>query len=1044
MEESKIIHVTPYNWEIKESDENYEILCWSLDRKSNVHLIRIPDYPCRCYFELPERDENGTTINWTSSSLEDLNEIFESLKSEIKPIKSTVVRKKKLYYYNFEKTTPMIEVQFMNPKSMLGFRRKFSRATDFQNKKVKFPVWEADVDIHIKLTTEIKGQMTGWYGIPDVGVPDDDKISRVDFEHKISYKSMVPMDVKDTVSWIVNPGILSFDFEAYSDNPKSMPVKQYANHIITMISVVYQRFRLPNTRQKFGIIVCTPDLEKYIRETDVKTYIVSSEVELLDVFMNLIAELDPEIITGYNISGFDYDYLSGRLAIHQKDWPMNVSRLLGVKPYLKNTVWESDGAGVNDLTYAVIPGRITIDAMIYVRRTYGNLSKYSLEFVGQHFLSRGKHDVTPQQMFEIYERCESQRLFKELQNLDLDSMNYTTHTTLLRDMRLKIFGLKLISKKRLPNDKIVDVLKEIKENNPYNEREYIRSLEDTYKVYSYCIEDSNLVTDLFDNRNIWTDLQSMASVAGINVTDVLDRGQQIRTYSRIYNECHVEGSNYVLSKRDNIPTPYSGAHVYPPLPGCYENIICLDFSSLYPSIIIAMNICYTTFVPPHLYDLVPLEETNVFEWEDEVEVKSETEKEINPTTGRERKKVIKKKVKHYYRFKKSPKGLMPKLLEGFLSGRKAVKNQMNGIDEDSELGIMLDFMQKSRKMAANSGYGSMGVENGKLPLVEGASCVTFTGRKYINKVDKYVVEKYNGVVVYGDTDSAMIDFEITDPRKCESFGKQIAAEITEWLPKPMKLEYEKSMRLLCITKKRYAALWINADGNFKYQKNGEIYIYTKGIVLARRDNCKWLRNTYEKCLKNILLKKPMIDTLRIIIDAIDDIVNKKVSIEDLSVIKSIGASYKSETAQMKVFADELVRNGHRVNPGDRLEYVVILTEEEKTNPRAKIGLPYKMRLIEMFDSEKEMIDIEYYIEHMFATAIDQLFSVGYIKELKEYEGYGFKPPRSKKYIHLNTPSLLALMLLKNGFELNKIFGFLDSKKEEQKYSTVVVKTAVLS
>ena len=91
--------------------------------------------------------------------------------------------------------------------------------------------------------------------------------------------------------------------------------------------------------------------------------------------------------------------------------------------------------------------------------------------------------------------------------------------------------------------------------------------------------------------------------------------------------------------------------------------------------------------------------------------------------------------------------------------------------------------------------------------------------------------KANADVIYGDTDSVMIKFNVPDLKDAMKLGEEAAEYVSATFIKPIKLEFEKVYYpYLLISKKRYAGLlWTKTE---KYD-----YMDTKGIETVRRDNC---------------------------------------------------------------------------------------------------------------------------------------------------------------------------------------------------------------
>ena len=284
-------------------------------------------------------------------------------------------------------------------------------------------------------------------------------------------------------------------------------------------------------------------------------------------------------------------------------------------------------------------------------------------------------------------------------------------------------------------------------------------------------------------------------------------------------------------------------------------------------------------------------------------------------------------------------------------------------------------------------------------------------------------------------------------------------------PPPLKIEFEKAMKMCCIKKKKYAALYIDKNGEFMREKKkdgslGDYKILKRGIIVARRDTAKIVHKTYNKLLMMVLKEEPIVKSFNLIIDVLDDLLNNRLDPrKDLSIIRQYSGSYKAENFMMKVFGDELIRQGKPVNPSDRLEYVIVKTDAEKNmdkKERDALNLGMKFRLIEMYEESQrsvgytseaheetqhdialheglifdhpddplkipdessavyppEDIDYEYYIGHVLMNPIDQLFSIGYMKQLEKIKHIGYTPKnKASKPISISEPiKMIAKMI----------------------------------
>lgn len=962
-----MITVHAYDWTVEDSyteDDHLAVHAWCLDRDSRPHLLRFNNFPAFCQLELPLFVHNRP-YKWDQTKATLLVDTLTSHLGEEAPCHYHFHLAKKTYYYRGERRYPMITLSFNTIKAMqrcVNLLKNPIRTDDWG--VIKCNVWENEISVVRKLLTARDVRFSQWFTVDGIKAGDE-RISTVEEEYIVDWTTMNPVPPEVSAGWQTFPTVLAWDIECYSDNHRAMPDRYASKHVAYMISCIYQRLGYPETRRRYGIIFgqCHPvDLpDTTIIQTD-------SEYAMVEAFAQVVQETDPEILTGFNILSFDNPYLDTRIKRLLLDWPV-MGRIPGKRPIMSSTTWKSGAYGHNSINILRMDGRITLDLLPLIRRDY-KLDKYTLEAVCQHFLSKGKHDVPAPEMFRIYERT-------------------FTATT---------------------------------------EKEKTQSLVDMTRVMAYCIQDSELVVDLMIKVNAWISLVELSNIVGLPIIDLYVRGQQSRCMSQLYNAAAPAG--FVIDHRDVPGFRFEGGFVYETKPGLYENILCFDFASLYPSIIMAYNICYTTFVPPELENEIPEEDTHIIEFDQE-EGEAEEEEEddvLKEVVKKKAPKKVKKIVHHRFRFMKQPEGLLPKLVRSLVTERRAV-NAKKELEKDPITALVLDKRQWALKISANSFFGFLGVhEGGVMPFIEGAMSITARGRELITGVQRYLEEKYNAVTICGDTDSVMIDLHITDPRECQRWGIKISQEISGakagekdedgneiledragLFPPPLAILYEKGMRILAIVKKRYASLLIEKDGSFKRGKTGELEILKRGIVLARRDNCLFLRKTYTDILTAILTRKSLPEAMDILVNAVKDLMEGRVPWQQLTIIRALGSSYKSPSFFMKVFSDELRKAGKIVSPGDRIDFLIV------EDPQARL-LGLKMKLPEQYLESLQTDaplrpDFVYYLSKALMNPINQLFEVGYKETIARLPGIGFRPSSRHKFIGLDKPVKLLLKML---------------------------------
>lgn len=947
---------------------------WCLDRESKkVHII-IKNSPIYMYIELPE---NPLVKTWDDDAVDLLFQNFRRTHGKCAPFMMEYTEREKLYYYNNDETIPMARLFFKTQRDMNICNSRLMKTQDYQDfGNMIFRTFEKDISVKRKIFTIRRTRYCQWFHFTGKEIPfghpqrtaTKGPLGRETREYQVfDYNDIHPIDPKESAGWKSQPWVLSFDFETYSDNHHNLPDKTNPKHVIYMISCLFQQTNNIKSRDKY--IITTENCNPIPGVTILKA---SDELNLMLMFLELIDHLDPEIMMGYNIFGYDYPYFDARYTMHHEYYEP-CSCLQGYIPEMKEYKMVSNAYGHSVGRYLGMPGRISIDLFPLIKRDY-KFDKYTLDFVSAELLGARKHDVTAAQMFKAYES---------------------------------------------------------------------KNIKEMTRVTEYCIQDANLVLDLYEKMNVWIGLVEMSNIVGIEIMELFTRGQQIRCISQIYDL--TARKQIVLNTVDSGEIDYKGGFVGDPIKGLHENVLCMDFASLYPSIMRAYNICYTTLVPKvNVPDFDP-DDLNIIDVDG---------------------------VEHCFVKEHIKKGILPQLVENLVNERTLVREEMGRLnkrlkelkaipnpteeilEEIAQIELTLTVLDKRQlaiKVSANSMYGFLGVQKGKMPLMAGAVSITAMGRKLINQVNDYLIEKYNATIIYNDTDSSMITIpECDHPSKCDYWGKRLAEEISGvdevrdsegniitpakrgLFPPPLKMEFEKAMRFLGITKKKYAAFLIAKDGSFKLDRNGEEEIYKRGIVIARRDNFPYLRRKYTEILRSILRKNPIEYTFKMILDAVLEIISGNLPVRgNLTIIRGFGSYEDAESKYfMKKFADNLAKKGRSITAGERLEYVIV---EGSSEPGVKVSAADKMRLIDMYedsinyDESKdgprpddvypvEKIDYLYYLSNGFQNPIDQLFSSGYLKELygMTLQSSGYTPVNSHaKPVPITHPVKMIVLLIKD-------------------------------
>lgn len=522
-------------------------------------------------------------------------------------------------------------------------------------------------------------------------------------------------------------------------------------------------------------------------------------------------------------------------------------------------------------------------------------------------------------------------------------------------------------------------------------------------VGSYCVKDSKVTLDVFNKLQTWYSLCEMSSISKVPILFLYTQGQQVKMHSNIYHLCVKE--NTVVQKdgyktKDN--ESYTGAMVVDPVPGVYEKVVLLDFQGLYPSIIRAYNLCYSTMVDAD--SNIPKEMCHTEEWEDHICCEHDPK---GPNGTKERKADKNRAMicakRSYSWIKAQPdgkyKGFLPRLLEGYAENRALTRKKAKQFTEDSIEYTILDKRQLACKVSANSAYGATGVKAGSLPCMSVAMTTTAIGRRCLKLTIDICIAK--GLhPIYGDTDSVFfIAPGVTDYKELKRIADDVMNEVNSRLPHPMKLDIEDYFidKIILLTKKRYIYRRVNFNGKV------DPTVRNKGVLLTRRDHSGFVKTTYKDVAKLAFEDTPYEQVYDYILNRITLLHCNAIPFEEYIITKTVkdASDYKipqlsedpikrAEQLRKKNAIDEeefslnslpahvflsekMKRRGIPVASGDRIPYVI--TQNRINSLYAKTENPDYVK------RHKDVLKIDpLYYQKALINPLDEILEIVYKKK----------------------------------------------------------------
>ena len=759
----------------------YEICLFCVDHPTSKSVcVRIQQYHPYFYVQLEEEDFN-------------YDQFCELLEKQLKPLRfyCRAVDKKILNQFSLE-PCKFVQLSFDSLKHYMT--AKHSLIT-----KTAFCIGDIGVSPMLKFCHLLNIQTSGWISVSNYEtIVSAEQFSRCWKEISISSNHIQPLQLPGRIAKFK---IASFDIETTTTSLDSFPLFTNENDTIIQIGTTVEEFGDNTIRKYIATLGECEDISDAIVER------CNNETELIIQWTKFIRKLDPDFLIGYNIFGYDFEYIFERaLYLGIVEYICNLSRIsapLSSKqinrlkckykqkftqdvynstqpgdPYLLSKIYNGGPQCVNK--YIKTTGRVNIDLLKYCRENGDHLSSYKLDAVAKHYqLPQGKNDMPYKKIFEVY-------------------------------------------------------------------RQKFGKAAEKRKIAEYCIQDCYLCNQLMNKLNIMGNSIGMSSTCFVPINFLFIRGQGVKIESLLSKECHF--MNFVIPYRRNKDAQYyKGATVLTAQNGFYDcPISVLDFASLYPSCMISSNLCSSTILQPgqiEKFQLQPHQYTTVEWWEDfgaeqfieiiqnlskarlhqltqkytwihktlypmgftqsicktvhamqqiyiilisklgkDAEFFSDFGIQMNHLKKQmvDGEMTIKlQKIHHFMKPGENNQyiGVIPKVLLKLLQQRNATKKLMSQHQSDPFLVKIYNCLQLAYKITANSVYGQLGANFGAFGNVDVAASCTATGRKLLQFAQNTTLNAFfNSRAVYGDTDSVFIQFELKNhTQDCPNFDLQLAA-----------------------------------------------------------------------------------------------------------------------------------------------------------------------------------------------------------------------------------------------------------------------------
>ncbi|KAI6031825.1 hypothetical protein BKA83DRAFT_90935 [Pisolithus microcarpus] len=615
----------------------------------------------------------------------------------------------------------------------------------------------------------------------------------------------------------------------------------------------------------------------------------TSELDLINRLIDVVIELDPDIVLGWEVQVASWGYLHARGNYYGFDLAELISRAPSRHSGNENQRWDQ-----RSTTTFKVTGRHVFNVW-RIMRTERNLNVYTFENIAFQVLRRRFPRYKPDTLTEWF------------------NSSVPAHAS---------------------------------------------------RVLRYFANRTSMNLDILEETEITTKTAEFSRVFGVDFYSVISRGSQFKVESFMFRiakpECFV-----LLSPSKQDVGKQNAAECMPlimePLSGFYNGpLVVLDFQSLYPSVMIAYNYCYSTCLG-RITDFQGRNKLGVTDLhrpiglleklQDHVAIAPNGMIYVKPTVRQ---------------------GLLGRMLTELLDTRVMVKQAMKSVEDDKLLRRTLDARQLGLKYIANVTYGyTSATYSGRMPAVEIADSIVQSGRETLEKAIDVIdsTDKWGARVVYGDTDSLFIYLKGKTKEQAFRIGQDIADTITAMNPPPVKLKFEK-VYLPCVllAKKRYVGY------NYETVDETTPSFDAKGIETIRRDGVAAQSKMTEACLKILFRTQDLSQVKQYCCRTWSKILRNKVSFQDFVFAKEVKMGTYSERGPpppgVTVAARRMLHDPNdEPQYGERVPYIIAR------------GSPHT-RLIERAVTPEEVlanphmqIDAVYYIEKVLIPPLERIFNL---------------------------------------------------------------------
>ena len=675
-------------------------------------------------------------------------------------------------YYGFTNYTKFkfVRLEFINLTSFKAYERAFKKKFKFNMidyKPLKLKLYESNIIPFIRMMHIRKLGSVGWIKINKENYKEyklDDEPTTCQKNIYCNFNNLENFEEIKSVKFI----IASYDIECTSCDG-SFPNPKRASDKIIQIGLTLSRYGEDECYAKYILTLRGCD---EIPGIIVRSY--DDEGELLKGFTRLIKETDPDMLTGYNIFGFDFEYMYERAKLLEVEtYFSRLSRIRNQPCEYVESKLASSALGENILKYYKMSGRVVFDLMKVIQRDY-RLPSYKLDEVASNFIRESIINIERKDKNTIIHTKNTNGIYVD----HFIKICYNDGMTENKYNDGQKFKIKNLTKNTITVTEEVDTTEfmgkgfkvfwsqakdDISPHDIFAMQE--KTDADRAVIAKYCVQDCALCNKLISRLQIITNSIGMAMVCHVPLSFLFLRGQGVKIFSLVAKKCREKNhlipvikkkfkpeenvaldklvketeriQNYINNKHQQYDDDedeedemgYEGATVFEPKTGVHmEPIPVLDYGSLYPNAMRLRNLSHETYVNDEAYKNLP---GYIYH---EIKYKN--------ADGTFTECMFAEK-------KDGSKSILHEIITELLTARKKYKNQMEDLKEnggDSFIIAILDGLQMAYKVTANSLYGQTGAPTSPIYMKQIAASTTATGREMLQFSKIFIERMYSKMI----------------------------------------------------------------------------------------------------------------------------------------------------------------------------------------------------------------------------------------------------------------------------------------------------------